>query len=77
MPTPFERAIQRAFQREPRSLADHDGPETIAEWDSHAHLEFLSELEDAYQVTFTVDEQLELATLGAVKEALRKRGVTL
>ena len=75
--TPFERAIHRTLQREAGSLRDEDGPETIEGWDSHAHLELLSALEEGYDITFSIDEQLELGTLGAIKSALRSRGVAL
>lgn len=69
--------FEQIFGRPLADFRDDDGPATFPDWDSHAHLELLSQLEEAYRLTFTVDEQLELDTLGALKAALRQRGIDL
>ncbi|MFM7204147.1 MAG: acyl carrier protein [Myxococcota bacterium] len=69
--------IEQIFGRPLSDFRDEDGPATFPDWDSHAHMELLSQLEEAYHISFTVDEQLELETLGDVKAALHSRGIRL
>lgn len=72
---PLNRILERLFERPAHSFLDEDGPGTLSDWDSHAHLELLSQLEEAYGISFSVDEQLELDTVARLREALRQRGL--
>lgn len=73
--SPLSQVLERLFERPAHSLRDDDGPGTLSDWDSHAHLELLSQLEEAYGISFSVDEQLELDTVARLRQALQQRGL--
>lgn len=75
MSSPLQRVLERIFQETTVQLRDSDGPGSVSDWDSHTHLELLSQLEESYGITLSMDEQLSLDTLGAIKAALRQRGL--
>jgi len=75
MSSPLQQVLHRIFQEGAETLRDSDGPGTIPDWDSHAHLELLSQLEESYGITLTMEEQLGLDTLAAIKAALQHRGL--
>lgn len=56
-------------------LRDEDGPGTLADWDSLAHLKLLTAIEKNYHVTFDPDERSRAASLGDLKALLREKGV--
>ena len=45
-------------------------------WDSFTHLEIVSELEDAYDVEFDIDEITAMENVKIIKDILKKHGVT-
>ena len=44
----------------------------IDEWDSVAHMQLISEIEDAFGVMLETDDVLGLSSYGAAKEILKK-----
>lgn len=75
MPTPLELTFQRVLGRSLHDLRPEDGPDTLDDWDSHAHLELLSQLEEAYGISFSLAEQLELNSVARIRDALHLHGV--
>jgi acyl carrier protein len=47
------------------------------QWDSAAHIDIILSLEDEYGVTFTPEEMISMASVGALGELLRNKGVPI
>lgn len=63
-------------------IAEHDVRDSltakdIPQWDSMNYLLFVAELEKEYGVSFSMDEVLGASTLGALREHLRQKGVSV
>ncbi len=55
-------------------IQDSSGPEQFPQWDSAAHIELVLSAEAEYGVKFTPEEMVEVLSVGALREALRKKG---
>lgn len=60
---------------EPASLSEESGRGTLDLWDSLAHLNVVAAVEETYDVVLSSAEMRELTSLGALREALQKRGI--
>ena len=58
-------------------INDTSGPETIESWDSFQKLVLIDDLETTFDVKFTLDEVLDINTVGDIKKNLHKHGVLL
>ena len=64
--------------REPLdSLNDETSPDNTKSWDSLKHLELVLAIESAYSVKFSMPEITTLRSLGAVREALQGKGISV
>ena len=54
---------------------DKSGPETIDSWDSFNGLVLVDKLENDFQVTFTLEEILDVKTVEDIKRHLKNHGV--
>ena len=61
---------------EPSTLDDDSGRATVDAWDSLAHLNVISALEETFDVLFTTAEMRELTTIGRLRAALTERGAS-
>jgi acyl carrier protein len=69
--TAFAKALALAPERVVDSLAYN----TIAEWDSTAHMLLVSELEGVFGVMLDTDDIIDLSSVAKAKEILGKHGV--
>lgn len=69
--------IVRIFKVPAESVSPDMSPETIPSWDSMNYLLFISELERAYSIQFTIDEVMGAKTLGDLLLVLRSKGFAL
>jgi len=69
--------IQKIFGTSIESITDAMSPETIPNWDSMNYLLFISEIEKQFDINFTVDEVMEVRTLGDIKKYMREKGILL
>lgn len=69
--------IVRVFKVPASAVIPSMSPETIPTWDSMNYLLFISELERAFGVQFTLDEVMGSKTLGDLLSALRSKGIAL
>jgi acyl carrier protein len=60
----------------PSKLTSKSGPETLAEWDSLAHIGIVTAIEQTYQVQLTMPEILSVKTIAELRNILENRGVT-
>ncbi|MDO8610563.1 MAG: acyl carrier protein [bacterium] len=56
-------------------INDNSSPDNINSWDSFNGLMLVSELENEFQVSFTIDEVVNIKNVGEIKEALIKHGI--
>lgn len=55
--------------------SDDLSPDTLTDWDSLGHIRLVSAMEDKLALTFETAEIMDMATVGAIKEILQRRGV--
>ena len=58
-------------------INDDSSPDNIKSWDSFNGLMLVSELENEFKISFTIDEVVNVKTVGDIKKALIKHGVKL
>jgi acyl carrier protein len=55
-------------------ISEKDSAETIASWDSVRHLTLITALEERFNVNFDADQMMQLTSVSAIVEALRRLG---
>ncbi len=58
----------------PESVGATSGPRDFAQWDSAAHIDIVLSIEAEYGVSFTPEEMVELLSVAAIEDALRRKG---
>lgn len=69
--------LSRVLEVEEAEITDAMSPETVENWDSFNGLMLVSELENTFQIKFTMDEVTGVKRVGDIKLALAKHGVKL
>jgi acyl carrier protein len=70
----FEDIAAQRFNIAPEQVVDSLTAETIPGWDSMNYLLFITELEEVFHVSFTMDEVLSAKSLGSIRTHLRLKG---
>jgi acyl carrier protein len=70
----FEDIAAQRFNIAPDQVVDSLTAETIPGWDSMNYLLFITELEEVFHVSFTMDEVLSAKSLGSIRTHLRLKG---
>jgi acyl carrier protein len=73
----IEALIAKLLGEPVERIDDGASRKSLRNWNSLRHVELIIGLEDHYGVKFTRQEVYELATVGAIKAALRGKGITL
>lgn len=71
-----EQVLARVFNVPANDLRDDSSPDTIATWDSLAHMMMIVEIEREYSISVAPADALEAKTVGAVKQLLITYGVS-
>ena len=71
----LEELIGSILEIPPTDLTNETGPQTVAVWDSFAHINIITALEEVYGVTLSTDEITSLKSLGDARKVLRAKGV--
>ena len=58
---------------EPLTL--HTGPDDVPKWDSLRHIALVSAIEDAYDITLSMDEMMEMVDVRAIQGVLERHRV--
>lgn len=66
--------IADIFQYE-GALTPDTGPEQIERWDSLQHIALISRLERGFGITLTMDEMMEIRSVGDIETILERHGV--
>lgn len=69
-----EETVGRVFGIDPLGVDDSTSPETVEEWDSMAHLTVVLEIEKQFSVSMSIEDTLQMRSVGKIKEVLRKYG---
>lgn len=73
----LELIIEDIFSLQPEDIDDSISSDTVKDWDSMNYLRFIAEIEKQYEIQFTIDEVMEAENLGAIKNIMRSKGVSL
>lgn len=66
--------VGRVFGIPSETVTDATAPGTVASWDSYNGLMLVSALEEAFGVSFTMDEVVAVRNVGDIRAALRRHG---
>lgn len=69
--------IIKIFKVKETEINDMMSPQTISNWDSFNYLMFISEIEDAYKIKFTINEVMDAKNLGDIKKYLKDKGADI
>jgi acyl carrier protein len=70
----FEHIVEEIFNIPKESVHDAMSSKDIPEWDSMNYLRFISELEKEFNLSFSMDEVLNAATVGDIRKVITERG---
>ena len=69
--------VSRVMNISTTEISETSGSESIPEWDSFNMYVLLDEIEKEFSVKFSLEETLEIKTVGDFKKKLEKHGVNL
>ena len=69
--------LANVLQIDEDSVTDETSPETVESWDSFNVLLLISECEKMFNMSFNLDEVMEVKCVGDIKAVLKKHGVKL
>ncbi len=65
--------VGRCFQVDPACLGENTSQDTIVEWDSVGQVQLILELESAFDVSFSLDEIVEIRSVADIVQILADR----
>jgi acyl carrier protein len=71
--TTVQGAFKAAFDADPQSISLETTPSDIPAWDSMGHLALVSSLEQAFGLSFDVDEVMEMETVRQILRIVQSR----
>ena len=69
--------IAKVFSISESEISDESGPENIESWDSFNGLVLVDELEDHYNIKFTISEIVDVKNVADIKRHLKNHNVDL
>ena len=76
MPESIERIVSRVLGVPAESVGDETSPDTLATWDSMAHLNLITAIESEYTISLTPEEAMEMLSVKLIRIILQDRGIT-
>jgi acyl carrier protein len=73
--TKLREIMASCFNLEVSQITDDSSVDNIEEWDSLKHLTLVISLEEAFNISFTMDETVEILSLQLIKLVLNEHGV--
>ena len=71
----LEKILSKVLEVKENEIKDDSSPDNIENWDSFNGLMLISELENEFKISFTLDEITSVKTVADIKKALTKHGV--
>ena len=69
--------VSKVFSISLDKITDESSPETIDSWDSFNGLILVDELENTFNVKFSITEITDVKTIGDIKQHLKNHGINL
>lgn len=69
----LQEIVRDVLDEEDIVLKEDTVPEDIDGWDSLAHISILAEIQDTMDVTFQLDEIINLKSVGAIVDAIAEK----
>lgn len=76
-PMTVEELVGKVFRIDSHHFTDATSRDRIEQWDSMGHLSLITELEQHFHVSISIADAMEMASIGKIKEVLRKYGAAL
>lgn len=73
----FNKIVEKILLLEEDEVTDDVSRKENEEWDSMTHLVLVSEIEEAFNITLSDDNVIEIHTIKDIKEILKKHSVAL
>jgi acyl carrier protein len=73
----LSKIIKESFNANTGELTDDTKLVSLPEWDSMAHMFFITKLEEEYEIELTGDEIAEMQTVGNIKKIIASKGKEL
>lgn len=73
----LKKILAKVLEVKEIDINDNSSPDNIKSWDSFNGLMLVSELENEFKIRFSIDEVINVKTVGDIKKALVKHGVKL
>ena len=71
----LKKILSKILGVNPAKINDNTSPKNVKKWDSFHGLILVTELENHYNVKFTMDDIIAVRNVGDIKKALKKYGV--
>ena len=73
----LKEVLHKIFKIEISSINDETSVDTVDIWDSLKHLNLVIALEEAFNITFTEEESVEIMSYPLIKAILNEHGVII
>lgn len=73
----FKQVVAECLQIDPEQVRPSLSQDNVETWDSVAMVTLISEIENAFGVSFEITEMLSFKTVGLIAELLKEKGVDL
>jgi acyl carrier protein len=71
----LEEILTGIFQLDEKDLHDDLKMNDVPRWDSLTHMNLITSLEDNFQIEFTMDEIMEMVSVGRIRSIINQRFV--
>ena len=72
-----EELVGKVFKIDSDYITEETSRDSIEQWDSMGHLSLITELEQHFHVSISIADAMEMASIGKIKEILRKYGAAI
>ena len=73
----LKKILSKVLKIDENGITDKTSPDNVDTWDSFNSLMLVSELENEFEVKFTIDEVVKIKNVGDIIEVLRKYKVNI
>ncbi len=73
----LEELIGSILEIDPQDVTDATSQTTLSSWDSMAHINLITAMEEVYNVSFSVDEIQAIKSVGDARQMLRRKGAAV
>lgn len=71
----LKEVLSKVFDTDIVNITEDASPDTVDSWDSLRHLNLVLALEEAFDIEFTEDQTIEIASYQLIKTILKEHGI--